>query len=116
MAVVAVVIVMAVVVVIVVVIAMVFAAPVALMSLPALPVVVVVGMIPVGAGVGWLLPCAGYPDIVPAANSPVAVDPDEAFCRHGRRDFIADWWRGAYIDLDLAECRYCQSRCGDDTV
>ena len=101
---------------IVVVIAVVFAVPVPFANLPTFAVVVVVGVGPVGAWVGWPLPCAGYPDIVPAANSPVAVDPDEAFFRHGRRDFIADWRRRADIDLDLAECRYCQSRRGDDTV
>jgi len=101
-----VVIVMAVIVVIVVVIAMVFAIPVALMNLPAFAIVVVVGVGPVGAGVGWPLPCAGDPDVAAAACGPVAVGPDEAFCRHGRPDLIADRWRrGADIDLDLAECR-----------
>ena len=97
-----------VVVMIVVVVAMVFAVPVALMNLPTLPVVVVVGMAPVGAGVGWPLPSAGDPDIVAAARAPVPIDPGEAFSRHDRSYLIADWWRwGADIDLDLAECRNC---------
>ena len=92
----------------VVMIIVVFAVPVALMSLPALPVVVVVGMAPVGAGVGWPLPSAGDPDIVTAARAPVPIDPGVAFSRHDRSYFIADWWRwGADIDLDLAECRNC---------
>jgi hypothetical protein len=97
-----------VVVVIVVVIAMVFAVPVAFMNLPTLLVVVVVGMAPVGAGVGWPLPDAGDPDIVAAARAPVPIDPGVAFSWHGRPCVIADWWRwGADIDLDLAECRNC---------
>ena len=97
-----------VVVMIVVVVAMVFAVPVALMNLPTLPVVVVVGMAPVGAGVGRPLPSAGDPDIVAAARAPVPIDPGEAFFRDGRSYLIAVWWRrGADIDLDLAECRNC---------
>jgi len=95
-------------VVIVVVIAMVFAVPVAFMNPPTFAVVVVVGMTPVGAGVGRPLPSAGDPDIVAAARAPVPIDPGVAFSRHDRSYFIADWWRwGADIDLDLAECRNC---------
>jgi hypothetical protein len=97
-----------VVVMIVVVVAMVFAVPVALMNLPTLAVVVVVGMAPVGAGIGWPLPSAGDPDIMAAARAPVPIDPGVAFSRHDRSYLIADWWRwGADIDLDLAECRNC---------
>jgi len=92
----------------VVVIAVVFVIPVAFMYLPASLVVVVVGVAPVGAGVGWPLPPAGDPDIVAAARAPVPIDPGEAFSRHDRSYLIADWWRwGADIDLDLAECRNC---------
>ncbi len=99
---------MAMAVVIVVVIAMVFAVPVAFMNSPTFAVVVVVGMAPVGAGVGWPLPSAGDPDIVTAARAPVPIDPGVAFSRHDRSYLIADWWRrGADIDLDLAECRNC---------
>jgi hypothetical protein len=101
--------------VVVVVIAVVFAVPVPFMDLPALLVVVVVGMAPVGAGVGWPLPCAGDPDIVAAAPTPVAIDPRVAPGRHGRPDLIADRRRwGTDIDLDLAECRNCESRCCED--
>ena len=101
----------------VVMIIVVFAVPVALMSLPALPVVVVVGMAPVGAGVGWPLPRAGDPDVPAAARVPVAIGPDETFCRHRRPNLIADRWRRrADVDLDLAECRNGQSRCGEDTA
>jgi len=103
--------------VVVVVIAMVFVIPVALMHSPTFAVVVVVGMSPVGAGVRRALPGAGDPDVAVATRSPVAVDPDEVWCRHGRRDFVADYGRGrADIDLDLAECRCCQGRCGDETT
>ena len=103
-----VVIVMPVVVMIVVVIAVVFAVPMAFMNLPALLVVVVVGMAPVGARVGWPLPSAGDPDIVAAARAPVPIDPGVAFCRHGRSHLIAEWWRrGTDVDLDLAKCRDC---------
>src|ERR1700737_322057 len=98
-------------------IAMVFAVPVPFMNLPTFAVVVVVGVGPVGAGVGWALPSAGDPDIVTAARAPVRIDPGEVFCGHGRPDLIADWRRrGTDIDLDLAECRNCQGRCCDDTV
>jgi hypothetical protein len=108
---------MLVVVMILVVIAVVFAIPVPFMNLPTFVVVIVVGVGPVGAGVGWALPSAGDPDIVAAARTPVPVDPGEAFLRHGRLDFIADWRRrGTDIDLDLAECRNCRSRCGDESA
>jgi hypothetical protein len=91
---------------IVVVIATVFAIPVALMDPPALLVVVVVRVAPVGAGVGWLLPTPGDPDVVAAARAPVPVDPRVAFSWHQRSYLIADWWRrGADINLDLTECR-----------
>lgn len=94
-------------VVVILVVVMVFAVPVAFVHLPALLVVVVVGMAPVGAGVGWPLPDAGDPDVVVAASSPVAIDPDEALFRYGRPDLIADCrWRPD-VDLDLAECRDC---------
>ena len=110
-----VVIVMLMVVMIVVVITMVFAIPVAFMDLPALLVVVVVGMAPVGAGVGWPLPSARNPDIAVAARAPVPIHPGVAFSGHGRSYLIADWWRwGADIDLNLTECRNCQDRCGDE--
>jgi hypothetical protein len=93
---------------IVVVVVMVFAVPVAFVHLPALLVVVVVGMAPVGAGVGWPLPDTWNPDIAVAAGSPVAIDPGVAFSWHGRPDLIADCWRrGPDIDLNLAECRDC---------
>jgi hypothetical protein len=93
---------------IIVVIAMVFAVPVAFMNSPTFAVVVVVGMAPVGAGVGWPLPTAGNPDVAATARAPVPIDPGVAFFRHGRSDFIADRRRrGADIDLDLAECRNC---------
>jgi hypothetical protein len=105
------------VVIVVVVIAMIFVIPVAFVHLPATLIVVVVGVGPVGAGIGRLLPCTWNPDIVAAARHPVPIDPDEAFRGHGRRDFIADWWRrGSDVDLDLAECRDCQGRCSDETT
>jgi hypothetical protein len=64
-----------------------------------------------------LLPTAGDPDIAAAAGAPVPIDPGVAFSRHGRSHFIADWrWWRADIDLDLAECRYCQGRCGDESA
>jgi hypothetical protein len=112
-----VVIVMPVVVMVVMVIAVVFAVPVPFMYLPALLVVVVVRMAPVCAGVGRLLPTAGDPDIAAAACAPVSIDPGVAFSRHLRSYLVADWrrWR-ADIDLDLAECRYCQGRCGDESA
>ena len=90
---------------IIVVIAMVFAVPVPFMNLPTFAVVVVVGVGPVGAGVGWALPSAGDPDVVTAARAPVAVDPGVTFCWQGRHYFIANRWRwGADIDLNLTEC------------
>jgi hypothetical protein len=112
-----VVIVMPVVVMVVMVIAMVFAVPVAFMYLPALLVVVVVRMAPVCASVGRPLPCAWDPDVAVATRPPIAINPGVAFSRHGRYYLVADWrWWRADIDLDLAECRYCQGRCGDESA
>jgi hypothetical protein len=102
---------------IVVVIAMVFVIPMASMNLPALLVVIVVGMAPVGARVGWPLPDAGYPDVAAAARAPVAIDPGIALSWHGRSYLIAHRRRwGADIDLNLAECRNCQDRRGDESA
>src|SRR5438309_2092378 len=101
---------------VVVVIAMVFVVPVAFVHLPALLVVVVVGMAPVGAGVGWPLPDAGDPDIAAAPSSPVAIDPGVTFSRHGRSYLISRRWRGAEIDLDLTECRGRHGGCGDESA
>jgi len=110
-----VVIVMAMVVMIVVVIAVVFAVPVSFMNLPTFAVVVVVGVGPVGAGVGWLLPDAGDPDVAVATCAPVPIDPGVAFSGHERPDLISHRRRrGADIDLDLAECRNCQGRCSGE--
>src|SRR5438045_8288839 len=95
--------------------AVIFAVPVALMNLPALPVVVVVGMAPIGAAVGWPLPSTWYPHVVSALHSPVAVGPDETFSRHWRPDLIPDRrGRRPNVDLDLAVRRNRNSRCGDD--
>jgi hypothetical protein len=108
-------IVMPVVVVIVVVVAVVFVVPMAFMYLPALLIMVVVGMAPVGAGIGWPLPDAGNPDVAAAVHAPVPIDPGVAFPGHGRPYLIAErWWRRADINLDLAECRDCQGGCGDE--
>jgi hypothetical protein len=110
-----VVIVMPVVVMIVVVIAMVFVVPMTFMNLPALLVMVVVRMAPVGAGVGWPLPDAGDPDIAAATRAPVPINPGVAFSGHRRSHLIAKCWRWrADINLNLAECRNCQDRCGDE--
>jgi hypothetical protein len=101
----------------VVVIAMVFVVPMALMHLPATLIVVVVRMAPVSACVGWALPNPWDPDIPSAASSPVAVNPDEAFSWKGRPHFIANGWRRRPdVNLDLAECRDCQSGCCEGTA
>jgi hypothetical protein len=110
-----VVIVMPVIVMIVVVVAMVFVVPVSFVNLPTLLVVVVVGVGPVGAGVGWPLPSAGYPDVATTTRAPVPIGPGVAFSGHGRSHLIADCWRwGTDIDLNLTERRNCQDRCGDE--
>jgi hypothetical protein len=110
-----VVIVMSVVVMVVVVIAVVFAVPVPFMNLPTLAVVVVVGVGPVGAGVGWLLPDAGDPDVAVATRAPVPIDPSVAISRHGGSYLISHRRRrGTDIDLDLAERRNCQGRCSGE--
>jgi hypothetical protein len=75
----AMIVVVAVMIVVVVVIAMVFVVPVAFMYSPTFAVVVVVGMGPVGAGVGWPLPGTRNPDVAIAVRSPVAISPDEAY-------------------------------------
>jgi hypothetical protein len=102
-----VVIVMPTVVMIAVVIAVVFAVPVAFMYLPASLVVVVVGVAPVSAGVGWSLPAAGDPGVAVATLAPIAINPGVTLSWHGRADLISHRWRRAEIDLDLTECRGC---------
>ena len=103
------------VVVMVMVIAMVFVVPVSFMNLPASLVVVVVGVAPVGAGIGRALPDSRDPDIAATAGSPIAVNPGVALSWHDRPYLVSHRWRCAEIDLDLAECRGCQGGCGDDT-
>jgi hypothetical protein len=99
------------------VIAVVIMIPVAFMYLPAALVVVIVRMGPVRASIRRALPDAGIPDITPAIVAPIAVNPGVALARHGRPDFIADgWWRSADINMNLAKCRHCQGRCGEDTT
>ena len=98
-------------------VAMIFVVPMAFMHLPATVIMVVVRMTPVGSLIGRPLPPPRDPDIPPAAWSPVAIHPGVAFSRHDRSYLIADWrGRGADIDLDLAECRSCQGRCGDESA
>jgi len=85
-------------------VAVVFVVPVAFVHLPAAVVVVVVGVAPVGPGVGRTLPDAGTPNIATAVVSPVTFGPDVAFAGHGGADFIAEGWRGAAdVDVDLGE-------------
>ena len=100
----------------VVMVAMVFAIPVTFVHLPAALVVVVVGVAPIGALVGWPLPGTGNPDVAATACSPVTVNPVVAFFRHRRPYLVADRWRRAEIDLDLTECRGGQGRCGDEST
>ncbi len=102
---------------VVVVVAVVIVVPMAFMYLPALLVMVVVGVGPIGAGIGWPLPGTGHPHIVIASNAPVAIDPGVAFCWYRRSRFIADRRRrGADINLNLTECRDCQGRCYEDAA
>src|SRR5277367_5716667 len=102
---------------VVVMVAVVFVVPVSFMDLPALLVVIVMRMGPVGARVGRSLPNSRDPDIATATLSPVSVDPCVAFSWHRRSYLIADGWgRGADVNLDLAECRGRQDRCGEDAT
>jgi hypothetical protein len=101
----------------VVVIAAVFVIPMSFVHLPATLVVVIVRMSPVSARIRWPLPYARIPDITPIIVAPVSVDPGVALAWHGRSDFIADgWWRSADVNMDLAKCRHCQGRRGEDTT
>jgi hypothetical protein len=103
--------------VVVVAIAMVVVVPMSFMNLPASLVVVVVGMAPVGAGIWWPLPSAGDPYVAGAVRVPITIGPHESLCRHRRPDLIAYRRRWSPdIDLNLAVCRNCQSRCGEDTA
>ncbi len=63
--------------------------PVAFVHLPALLVVVVVRMIPVGAGVGRLVPAARDPYVAATLVAPVAVLPCIAFAWRWRPALIA---------------------------
>jgi hypothetical protein len=88
----------------VMVIVVIFVVPVTFVHLPALLVVVVVGMVPVGASVGWLLPDAAMPDVAASVVSPVAIGPHEAYAGCGWADFIAQGrWGATDVDVDLGE-------------
>ena len=84
----------------------VFAIPMAFVYLPALLIVVVVGMAPVGAGIGRALPDAGSPDVAASIVAPVAFSPYIAFAGHCRTDFNAQGrWGAADVDVDLRNGR-----------
>jgi hypothetical protein len=89
-------------------IAMVFVIPMAFMHLPATLIMVIVRMAPVSSRIRWPLPNPWNPDIPSAANSPVTIDPHEAFSWKRRSYLITNgWWRRADVNLDLAERRNC---------
>jgi hypothetical protein len=67
-------------------VAVVFVIPMAFVHLPALLIVVVVGVAPVSAWVGWPFPASAYPCITAVVGSPVAIDP--------LISFAGDWWPG----------------------
>ena len=80
----------------------VFMVPVAIVHLPALLVVVVVGMVPIGACIGWLLPDAAVPDVAASIVAPVSFDPDITRPGHAWLYFAAEGWRGTTdVDVDL---------------
>lgn len=52
-----------------------FVVPVAFVQLPPLLIVIVVGMVPIGALVWWLLPVSLDPSVVASVRCPIALDP-----------------------------------------
>ncbi len=90
---------------VVVMIAVVFMVPVAFVHLPPLLVVVVVGVAPVGAGVGGTIPASADPVVATLVVSPVAVDPLVAFTGSDGADFVAErGWSSTDVDADLPKC------------
>lgn len=88
---------------VVVVVVVVLVIPVPFVHLPALLVVIVVGMVPVGTGIGWLHPDAGMPDVTAPIVAPVALGPHKTNSRHGWLNFVAKGWRSA-ADEDVDLC------------
>ena len=83
---------------------MVFVVPVTFMHLPALLVVIVVGMVPVSAGIGRALPTASSPDIAASIVAPVAFGPDIALAGHRGTDFNPEGrWVAADVDVNLGK-------------
>jgi hypothetical protein len=88
----------------------VFVVPMAFVHLPALLVVVVVGMVPIGACIGWLLPDATVPDVAASIVAPVSFDPDITRTGHAWLNLSAEGWRGATdVDVDLGGGGCCES-------
>jgi hypothetical protein len=92
---------------IVVAVAVVFTIPVTFMHVPAVLVVVIVGVTPVRPLIGRAIPTTWDPDIAASIDTPVAVNPDEAFARRRGTPLNAQRWRSAaYRDAesDLGGC------------
>jgi hypothetical protein len=88
----------------VMVVAVVFMIPVTLVVCPAVGVVVVVGVGPIGARIGWPAPHSGDPHVTSPGPVPIPVHPNVA--RTGKRgaNLIAQRrWSGAYVYADLRE-------------
>jgi hypothetical protein len=80
----------------------VFVVPVSLVHLPAFFVVVVVGVTPVGAFVGRMVPASLHPAIVAAIGCPISFYPGEAWTGSLSTLLIAKGrWRGSDVHGNL---------------
>jgi hypothetical protein len=87
-----------------VVVAVIFMIPMALMVGPPTVIVVVVGVAPIGAGIGRSAPHSGDPDISAPVPVPISVDPRVTRTWYRRPYFVAEWRRSnADINADPGE-------------
>jgi hypothetical protein len=87
--------------------------PIPVVDMPAVRIMVIVGVRPISACIGWTPPFSAMPYPSSALRNPVAINPDVARTRHGWRRLIAQRWRrrtDGYAKRDLPESREGKSR------
>src|SRR5260370_13109331 len=96
---------------VVMVVAMILPVPMAFMHSPTLGVVIVVRMTPISSFIGRTFPTSRHPNVVPAIDSPVAVDPLVSCCRHRRTPFMTQR-RGGAVGKHFALSRRLERQHG----
>jgi uncharacterized protein (DUF983 family) len=78
----------------------------AFVEMPAVVVMIVVGVVPIAAGVRRTVPTSANPHVASLVDSPIAIDPSVSFARRRRAALVAQRRRSATDDdTDLRECR-----------